>query len=109
MTPDLSPDDQKLVVLARAAQARIKSAAGAAVRDNTGRTYAGAEVTLPSLSLSAVEVAVAQAAAAGAERLEAVAVVGDSDKGKAAAADLGCRTLIRADSSGNPISSEEMS
>ena len=73
--PELSPEDQKLVTLARAARARNGGAEGAAVRDGDGRTYAGASVALPSLTLTALQYAVASAAAAGATVLEAAAVV----------------------------------
>src|SRR5256885_14428315 len=75
MPEQLSPEDQKLVTLARAARARNGAAEGAAVRDGDGRTYAGAGVTLPSLTLTALQYAVAAAAAAGATVLEAAAVV----------------------------------
>ena len=73
----LGAEDAKLVTLARGARGRIGAAAGAAVRDETGRTYAGAEVRLPSLPLSAVALAVAQAAASGARGLECVVVLGE--------------------------------
>jgi hypothetical protein len=46
------------------------------VRDTDGRTYAGATVDLPSLSISAIGVAVAMAASSAAAGLEAVAVLG---------------------------------
>src|SRR6202008_725009 len=71
----LSAEDAKLVTLARSARARIGAAEGAAVRDGDGRTYAGASVTLPSLTLPALQFAVAAAVAAGASVLEAAAVV----------------------------------
>ena len=67
----LSADDAKLVTLARGARGRVGAATGAAVRDETGRTYSGADVDLPSLTVSAVGLAVAQAVAAGARGLEA--------------------------------------
>jgi hypothetical protein len=70
-----SAEDAKLVTLARGARGRVGAAEGAAVRDETGRTYSGATVALPSLGLSAVRLAVAQAAASGARGLEAVVVV----------------------------------
>lgn len=73
--PDLSAEDAKLVTLAKAARARVSAAEGAAVRDGTGRTYAGATVGVPSLHLTALQVAVAQALAAGATTIEAAAVV----------------------------------
>src|SRR3974377_911469 len=50
----LGEEDQKIVILARSARARVGAAEGAAVRDETGRTYAAATVALPSLPLSAV-------------------------------------------------------
>jgi hypothetical protein len=61
--------------LARAARARVQAAEGAAVRDETGRTYAAAAVALPSLQLSALHLAVAMAASSGASALEAAALV----------------------------------
>lgn len=75
-TSSLPAEDAKLVTLARGASARVKAQTGAAVRDDTGRTYVGVDVALPGLALSSVQLAVAQAFAAGAEGLEAVAVVG---------------------------------
>ena len=55
----MDAEDAKLVTLARAARARIGAAEGAAVRDSDGRTYAGATVALPSLTLTALQAAVA--------------------------------------------------
>lgn len=72
---DPSPEDAKLIALARAARARINAASAAAVRDETGRSYVGAAVALPSLTLTGLQLAVAQAAAAGATTLEGVAIV----------------------------------
>lgn len=95
--PDLDPEDAKLVTLARAARARGPAAYGAAVRDDMGRTYAAADVALPSLRLSALQVAVAMAAASGATSLEAAASVGDGRPGPddlAAVADLGPRAQV---------------
>jgi|HigsolmetaAR206D_1030411.scaffolds.fasta_scaffold01249_7 hypothetical protein len=71
----LTAEDTKLVVLARGARARIGAVEGAAVRDQDGRTYAAASVSLPSLTITALQLAVASAVAAGATRLEAGAVV----------------------------------
>lgn len=71
------PEDVKIITLARSARARVASAEGAAVRDETGRTYAAAAVALPSLQLSALHLAVAMAASSGAGSLEAAAVVSD--------------------------------
>ena len=74
--PDPSTEDAKLVTLARAARARIRSSTGAAVRDTDGRTYAAGAVDLPSLRLSALQVCVAMAVTAGARGLEAAVLLG---------------------------------
>jgi cytidine deaminase len=68
-------EDEKLVTLARSARARTGSAEGAAVRDDIGRTYVAATVSLPGLSLTALQAAVAAAASSGTTALEAVVVV----------------------------------
>ncbi len=67
---------EKLFALARMARARVEAAQGAAVVDETGRTYASASVALPHLNLTAAAATVAAAAAAGAGRLEALVIVG---------------------------------
>jgi len=89
----LDPEDRKIVTLARSARARNGVPEGAAVRDETGRTYVAGTVDLPSLQLSALRTAVAMAVASGAESLEAAAVVTDaegvSEPDRAAVADLG--------------------
>jgi len=72
---ELTAEDAKLVTLARGARGRVTSDEGAALRDETGRTYVGATVGLESLRLSALQVAVAQAVAAGARGVEAAVVV----------------------------------
>jgi hypothetical protein len=72
---ELTAEDAKLVTLARGARARVGAEEGAAVRDETGRTYSGATVALASLRVSALQLAVAQAAASGARGLEAAVVV----------------------------------
>jgi hypothetical protein len=73
------PEDLKIITLARSARARVAAAEGAAVRDETGRTYAAAAVSLPSLKLSALRLAVAMAVSSGASSLEAAALVSDAD------------------------------
>lgn len=73
------PEDLKIITLARAARARVEAAEGAAVRDETGRTYAAAAVALPSLQLSALHLAVAMAASSGASALEAAALISTAD------------------------------
>ena len=75
----LGPEDQKIITLARSTRARVAASEGAAVRDETGRTYTAAAVALPSLRLSALRLAVAMAVSSGAESLEAAALVSDKD------------------------------
>ncbi|MEW2246078.1 cytidine deaminase [Streptomyces sp. NPDC006975] len=75
----LDPEDRKIVTLARSARARNGVPEGAAVRDETGRTYVAGTVALDSLRLSALRTAVAMAVASGATSLEAAAVVSQAD------------------------------
>jgi hypothetical protein len=76
---ELSPEDAKLVTLARASRARTGAAEGAAVRDLDGRTYAGSTVALASLRVTALDLAVAMAVSSGAKGLEGAAVVTESE------------------------------
>ncbi|MFG3286701.1 cytidine deaminase [Streptomyces sp. NPDC048111] len=76
---ELDPEDRKIITLARSARARNGVAEGAAVRDETGRTYVAATVELPTLKLSALRTAVAMAVASGAVSLEGAAVVTGAD------------------------------
>ncbi|WP_171161710.1 cytidine deaminase [Streptomyces sp. I05A-00742] len=89
----LGPEDRKLITLARATRARNAVPEGAAVRDETGRTYVAGTVALDSLRLSALATAVAMAVAGGARSLEAAAVVSEAaavpDTDRAAVRDLG--------------------
>ena len=77
VTPD--PEDLKIITLARSSRARVAASEGAAVRDETGRTYTAAAVALPSLRLSALRLAVAMAVSSGAQKLEAAALVSEAD------------------------------
>ena len=94
----LDPEDNKIIVLARSARARSGAAEGAAVRDETGRTYSATNVALPSLTLSALQVAVAMAVSSGAESLEAAALVtagdGPAEADVRAVGDLGGQRLL---------------
>ena len=74
----LDAEDLKIITLARSSRARVAATEGAAVRDETGRTYAAAAVALPSLRLSALRLAVAMAVSSGAWKLEAAALVSDA-------------------------------
>ncbi|QNE77474.1 cytidine deaminase [Streptomyces finlayi] len=86
-------EDRKLITLARSTRARNGVPEGAAVRDETGRTYVAGTVDLGSLKLSALRTAVAMAVASGAKSLEAAAVVTEAgtpaDEDRAAVRDLG--------------------
>ncbi|MBX6386998.1 MAG: cytidine deaminase [Microbispora sp.] len=105
MTETLDPEDKKIITLARAARARGGTPEGAAVRDETGRTYAATTVALPSLRLSALQVAVAMAVSSGAKSLEAAAVVTEADDPAehdlAAVEDMGNGTLFLAGPDGS--------
>jgi hypothetical protein len=96
--PPLGPEDQKIITLARSARARAGTAEGAAVRDETGRTYAAATIGLPSLQLSALALAVAMAVSSGAGALEAAALVSDgpgpSAADLAAVRDIGAKAVV---------------
>ncbi len=76
----LDPEDAKLVTLARSARVRSVTgdslaAEGAAVRDETGRTYVAATVVRGPIRLPALHLAVASALASGAKSFEAAAIV----------------------------------
>ena len=108
---ELSPEDAKLVTLARATRARVRAAEGAACRDSAGRTYAAATVDLPSLRLSAIQVCVAMAVASGSRGLEAAVVLTEADTvdagDLAALADLGGDGVVvhRGDPAGRTVQS----
>lgn len=80
---ELDPEDAKLVTLARSGRVRAVVAdlpqEGAAVRDDTGRTYLAATVEKGPLALPALHLAVASALASGARTFEAAAVVTDGE------------------------------
>jgi hypothetical protein len=94
----MNPEDAKIITLARSARARAGAAEGAAVRDETGRTYSATTVDLPSLKLTALQVAVAMAVSSGAEDLEAAAVVTAAESARAsdvtAVRDLGPKAPV---------------
>nr|WP_221308391.1 cytidine deaminase [Nocardiopsis mwathae] len=97
-----------MITLARASRARSGAREGAAVRDETGRTYVATTVALPSLKLSALQAAVAAAVSSEAAALEAAAVVTDAaelpEADTAAAADLKTALLLLAGPDGVPRS-----
>lgn len=78
---EVDAEDAKLITLARGARARIGAAQGAALRDGMGRTFASANVDLPSMRLTALQACIAQAVSAGASGVEAVVIVSDDDAG----------------------------
>jgi hypothetical protein len=95
---ELDAEVQKIITLARSARARVGAAEGAAVRDETGRTYSAATVTRPSLRLSALQLAVGMAVSSGAASLEAAALVSDAATPDAAdlavVRDLGAKATV---------------
>lgn len=108
MSDELSAEDAKLVTLARGARGRVGSVTGAALRDETGRTYSAADVDLPSLKLWALQLAVAQAVASGSRGAEtAVIVTSDfqAQHDSRALAELGdaATPLIVCDTAGNVV------
>ncbi|MGH3423161.1 MAG: cytidine deaminase [Nocardioidaceae bacterium] len=85
-----SPEDVKIVTLAKATRARAGAREGAAVRDLDGRSYTASTVDLPSVQISALSLAVAMAVSSGARGLEAAAVsTADLEVDLAAVRDLG--------------------
>ncbi len=108
----VDPEDQKLVTLARAAYdralVRARPAAGAAVRDDMGRTYAAATVEVDGVAVSALQLAVATAISSGARAFEAGAVVSadgptDDDGERALNAFGPVSTLVRARPDGSVV------
>jgi cytidine deaminase len=85
---ELDAEDAKLVTLARSARARADASEGAAVRDDMGRTYAAATVSLPSLSLTALQAAIAAAVSSGSTKFEAAVVLSESESLREADAQL---------------------
>jgi hypothetical protein len=87
-------------------RARNGAPEGAAVRDDTGRTYAATTVALKALHLSALQAAVAIAVASGARGVEAAALVSAAEAVDAAdaavVAELGVADvrILRADTAG---------
>jgi predicted dinucleotide-binding enzyme len=103
----LDPEDAKLVTLARSARVRAVvgdglAAEGAAVRDETGRTYVAATVVRGPLRLPALHLAVAQALTSGARSFEAAVVVTGDDQpaGTDVLAAIGDPTLLVAGADG---------
>lgn len=105
---ELSAEDAKIVLLAKGARARVNAQRGAAVRDDTGRTYSSSDVALPGLAVSAVVLVVATAAASGARALEAVACVGGAltPEDRSAVAALGGAPVLVCDVDGAVLSNE---
>ena len=81
---ELAAEDAKLHTLAKGSRGRISAAEGAALRDETGRTYASANISMSTLQLSAIQAVVAQAAAAGSQGVEAVVLVAKAPQPDAA-------------------------
>lgn len=71
--------DPRLLALARTVQARIGAPAGAAVADDTGRTFAAPALTIAGCDFGALLLACAQAVAAGAREVVAAVMIGSTD------------------------------
>lgn len=108
----MDAEDEKLVTLARAALGRAlvrtMPAAGAAVRDDMGRTYAAASVEVDGASVTALQLAVASAISSGARSFEAAAVVSNehdpADEGLTALQAFGqVATVIKARPDGSIV------
>jgi cytidine deaminase len=107
----VDPEDEKLVTLARAALSRAlvrtMPAAGAAVRDDMGRTYAAATVEVDGASVTALQLAVASAISSGARAFEAAAVVSadqaPDEEGLKALNAFGPVVLLRATADGSVV------
>lgn len=69
-------EDAKLETLARATQRRTGSEQAAALRDSTGRTYVGIDISTPSFSLDAIAAVFTVAMASQISGIEAVVIVG---------------------------------
>jgi cytidine deaminase len=111
-TTNWNAEDDKLAVLAKGARSRVQAKAGAALRDETGRTYASAEVSVGSLTLSAAEMVVAQAVASGSTGVESVVIsqsvelgISDSDLDLVRAFSGAGVTLYVIDEAGKPVDS----
>lgn len=76
---DWNLEDDKLAILAKGARSRVQAKVGAALRDETGRTYASAEVLVGALKLSALEMVVAQAVASGSTGAESIVISPQND------------------------------
>jgi hypothetical protein len=105
-------EDDKLAILAKGARSRVQAKSGAALRDETGRTYASAEVSVGSLDVSAVEMVVAQAVASGSTGVESVVIsqtvesgIADSDLDLVRAFSGAGVTLYVIDEAGKPVDS----
>jgi hypothetical protein len=82
--PELGPEDRKLVTLARSARLRASTETvppeGAAVREDTGRTYVAGTVQTAGLNFTALQLALASALGSGARRFEAAVLVTEADE-----------------------------
>lgn len=97
---ELGPENDKLVTLAKGSRARIGAVAGAAVRDEVGRSYTAADVTLATGPIAALSLAVASALAAGAKSLEAAVHVGGGEPDLRVLGGLGSPRVIVCEADG---------
>lgn len=86
-----NPENVKLQVLANATKTRTGSAAAAALRDNTGRTYVAIPVRSGDFDVDALQAVLVVAKASQIQSIEAVVVVGNRPREQSV-------NLIRAES-----------
>jgi hypothetical protein len=72
-----SPEDLKLVALAKATMARSNSKSAAALRDNTGRTYVAVPVKSGDFEIDSLLAVLVVAKASGITGIEAIVIAGE--------------------------------
>lgn len=72
-----NPEDVKLETLARATRLRTNSEQAAALRDTTGRTYVGINISLPEFTVDAATAVFTVAMASQISGIEAIVIFGD--------------------------------
>jgi len=72
-----SPEDLKLVTLAKATMARSNSKSAAALRDNTGRTYVAVPVKSGDFEIDSLLAVLVVAKASGITGIEAIVIAGE--------------------------------
>lgn len=96
-----NPEDAKLETLARATQLRTNSEQAAALRDTTGRTYVGINISIPEFTVDAATSVFTVAMASQISGIEAIVIFGEGPVNIAPARGFASKCLIwRIDSTG---------